>query len=186
VRYYFLRTIPFGHDGDFTRMAFGARYTADLANDFGNLVQRTTSLASRHSGSRPLRLASVGPEEDQLRQHAATLSARVAEAFDKLALHEAAGAVGSFVSEVNRYVDGTAPWTLARNGESERLELVLDHLVEAARLAAWHYAPIIPRASAEAHCRLAGAPPAPGGGVFDVKRRASVKVGPPLFPRLAE
>ena len=186
VRYYFLRAIPFGHDGDFTRAAIGARYRADLANDFGNLVQRATSLAARHPWIASGEGGPTGADERRLRDGAGRLAERVAEAFDALALHEAAAAVGSFVSEVNRYVDSTAPWTLARDGDGERLSAVLAHIVEATRLAAWHYAPFIPRAAAEAHCRLAGTPPAPGGGSFDPARTAVVRVGPPLFPRLPE
>jgi methionyl-tRNA synthetase len=182
VRYYFLRAIPFGQDGDFTRAAIGARYRADLANDFGNLVQRATSLAKRHPAL-ACSEAAAGPLESRLGEHARRLGERVAEAFDALAIHEAAAAVGSFVSEVNRYIDSTTPWTLARDGNTERLSAVLAHIVESTRLAAWYYAPIIPRAAAEAHCRLAGAPPAPGGGVFEPARPHVVRVGPPLFPR---
>jgi methionyl-tRNA synthetase len=182
VRYFFLRAIPFGQDGDFTRAAIGARYNADLANDFGNLVQRATTLASRHPRVAPEATA-AGPAEHHLRERAAQLSERVSQAFETLALHEAAGAVGSFVSDVNRYIDATAPWTLARDGDSQRLSVALAHIVESTRLAAWHYAPILPRAASEAHCRLAGTPPAPGGDVFNPDRRGEVSVGPPLFPR---
>jgi methionyl-tRNA synthetase len=183
VRYFFLRAIPFGQDGDFTRAAIGARYNADLANDFGNLVQRATTLASRH----PLVTPAGGvarPVEHHLRDRAAQLSEQVSQAFETLALHEAAAAVGSFVSDVNRYIDATAPWTLARDGDSQRLSVALAHIVESTRLAAWHYAPILPRAATEAHCRLAGTAPAPGGDVFNPDRRGEVSVGPPLFPRL--
>jgi methionyl-tRNA synthetase len=186
VRYYFLRAIPFGQDGDFTRAAIAARYRADLANDFGNLVQRAASLAARHPRLASAEVGPAGAGERHLRDAAARLAGRVAEAFDSLAIHEAAAAVGSFVSDVNRYIDATAPWTLARDGNGERLPAVLAHIVESTRLAAWYYAPIIPRAAAEAHCRLAGAPPAPGGGAFNPARSDIVRVGPPLFPRLAE
>jgi hypothetical protein len=65
------------------------------------------------------------------------------------------------------------------------LSAVLDNVVEAARLAAWHYAPIIPRAAAEAHQRLAGELPEPGQGCFGALRRGNVVSGPALFPRVA-
>jgi methionyl-tRNA synthetase len=182
VRYYLLRATPFGQDGDFTRRAFVARYNADLANDFGNLIQRATALASRHQSAsdrgRP------GPAEATLRDAAQTLGDQVTAAFESLALHDAAAAVGAFVRQANRYVESTAPWSLAREGAFDRLGVVLDHALEAARLAAWCYAPILPRAATEAHCRLAGSPPSPGGGTFDTARpRPEVFVGPPLFPR---
>jgi methionyl-tRNA synthetase len=185
VRYYFLRAIPFGRDGDFTRQAFVARYTADLANDFGNLVQRATILASHHPGLASGAPEHPGPAELRLRDEAAHLAERVTQAFETLELHEAPAAVGAFVSEVNRYVDLTAPWTLARDGDTQRLAVVLTHLVEATRLAAWYYAPIIPIAATAAYYRLVGTPPAPGGGVFTLEERPAVHVGPPLFPRIS-
>jgi len=185
VRYYLLRAIPFGQDGDFTRRAFVARYNADLANDFGNLVQRATTLAAGHAHV-PVAQGKPGAPEIALREAADQLSDRVTAAFESFALHEAASVVGHFIGEVNRYIDKTAPWTLARQGSFDRLGVVLDHTLEAARLAAWYYVPILPRAATDAHCRLAGARPLPGGGTFDPTRRHVVNVGPPLFPRLAQ
>ena len=177
VRYYFLRAIPFGQDGDFTLGDFSARYTADLANDFGNLVQRATSLASRHQR---VTTAALTEAEYRLHEQAEALGPRVLQAIDGLALHEALAAIHEFVRDTNRYVDTTAPWTLTGD---DRLGIVLDHVVEAARLAAWYYAPFIPRAATEAHQRLSGTPPAVGGGSFRATVRAQVEVGPPLFPR---
>ena len=170
VRYYFLRAVPFGQDSDFTRRSFVARYNADLANDFGNLVQRTTTLASRHLASPGVCSTpeAEGPEA-ALHAEAALLVARVDEAVDRLALHEAVAAVGVFVGHVNRYLDLTAPWSLTREQQTERLDVVLQHLLEATCLAATYYTPVIPRAAAEALRRLGSHP---------------ALVGPPLFPRL--
>jgi methionyl-tRNA synthetase len=171
VRYYFLRSVPFGQDGDFTRQSFVARYNADLANDFGNLVQRATTLASRHA----LLLADA-PGNNQLcapeialQSEADALPGRIAVAFERLALHEAAAAIGTFVKQANRYLEATAPWLLARNGDSERLGVVLRHAIHAARLAAAEYEPFIPRAAQEAQLRLSASPP---------------RIGAPLFPRV--
>jgi methionyl-tRNA synthetase len=183
VRYYFLRAIPFGQDGDYQHEGFVARYNADLANDFGNLVQRATRLASRDPAPLDAPRAPLGPAELELREHATTLRERVAAAFEGLALHEAVAAVGTFVGQANRYLEITAPWLLAKQGSTDRLELVLDHAVEAARLAAWYYAPIIPRAASEAHVRLTGTIPCERTGVFNPARRGTVRFGPPLFPR---
>jgi methionyl-tRNA synthetase len=161
VRYYFLRQFAFGADGDFSRASFIARYNADLANDFGNLVQRATTLAARHPF---VHSSSLSVE---LQHHAHELECQLAAAFESLAPHEAVEAIGTFVRHVNRYIDKSAPWTLAKNGDTARLATVLDHIVSGARLAARHYAPIIPRAAAEAERRLCNA-----------------EVGPPLFPRV--
>ncbi len=183
VRYYFLRAIAFGQDGDYTRQALVARYNAELANDFGNLVQRATALAIRNSAASSLDAELAAPELD-LRAQAAVLADHVAGSFEHLALDEAVAAIGDFVGQANRYAQLTAPWELARDGATARLAVVLDHLVEAARLAAWYYVPIIPRAAAEAHQRLAGSLPEPGQGYFGALRRGAVVSGPPLFPRV--
>jgi methionyl-tRNA synthetase len=183
VRYYFLRAIAFGQDGDYTRRALVTRYNAELANDFGNLVQRATALAARSSV--PVVGGGLEAPEEALRAQAAALAGRVSAAFERLALDEAVAAIGDFVGQANRYAQITAPWELARSGQAERLSVVLDHLVEAARLAAWYYAPIIPRAAAEAHRRLAGSLPEPGQGCFGALRRGNVVTGRPLFPRVA-
>jgi methionyl-tRNA synthetase len=184
VRYYFLRAIAFGQDGDYTRQGLVARHNAELANDFGNLVQRATTLASRHPALARPDTEALSAAEVELRALGTTLVDRVAAAYEALALHEVAVAVGTFVNQANRYIEITAPWKLAKLGSTARLAVVLDHLVEAARLAAWYYAPIIPRAAAEAHLRLAGTPPAPGEGFFGALRRRSVVVRPALFPRM--
>jgi methionyl-tRNA synthetase len=217
VRYYFLRAFPFGQDGDYTEQAFLARYNADLANGFGNLVQRVLALAARHAqaqavgradhrhatsdtgaASPHLRLAVSGASavagaeaagdratsggtcwtedgfftessaDQELCSAAIALEGRVAGAFETLALHEAAAAIGAFVGTTNRYLELTAPWTLAKQGELRRLKVVVDNAVHAARLAARHYAPFIPRAAAEGERRLTAVP---------------FEVGPPLFPR---
>lgn len=183
VRYHFLRAIPFGQDGDFTQGDFVARYTADLANDFGNLVQRVTTLAARHPERAPA--GALTDAETRLAAEADALPGRVRAAIEALALHEALTAINAFVRETNRYVDACAPWTLAKNGDNRRLGVVLDHLVEATRVAAWHYAPFIPRTASEAHQRVAGTLPEPGRARFAVTLRHAVQVGTPLFPKVA-
>ncbi|MBV9325781.1 MAG: methionine--tRNA ligase [Chloroflexi bacterium] len=167
VRYYLLRATPFGQDGDYTRAGFLRLYNAELANAFGNLVQRATVLAHRHAGALSAEGAACGPELE-LCAEAEKLDSRVTAAFETLALHEAVAAVGEFVTAANRYLQVTAPWQLAGTGDARRLGVVLRHTLQAARLAARWYAPIIPRAAAEASRRL---------GV------TRVEVGPPLFPR---
>jgi methionyl-tRNA synthetase len=183
VRYYFVRAIPFGQDGDFSYQAFVERYNADLANDFGNLVQRATKLAVANAGA-PIKAEPGGPERS-LRDSAHRLETQVGRAYERFALHDAAAAVGEFVRDANRYLDATTPWFLARDGDP-RLGLVLDHALEAARLAAWYYAPIIPRGSTEAYCRIVGTPPLAGQGRFGrVAHRDDIQVGAPIFPRIA-
>jgi methionyl-tRNA synthetase len=167
VRYYLLRSTPFGQDGDYTRESFVRVYNAELANDFGNLVQRVTALAARHAAALDVAGADCALEH-ALGARAGRLQERVTRAFETLALHEAVAGVGDFVGDVNRYLQVTAPWDLARTGETSRLGVVLRHALDAARLAARWYSPVIPRASVEASRRLCVTP---------------VQTGAPLFPR---
>lgn len=186
VRFWLLRGVPFGQDGDFTRAAFVARYNADLANDFGNLVQRATTLISRYSGGRLPAPGAPDDPEKRLRAEADALSGRITAALERLAIDQAIGAVMAFVSAANRYAEETAPWRLARDGEAQRLATSLYHLCEAARLAAWHLSPFIPTSAAEAHRRLCGQEPDGGLGSFGAAPSgAPVQSGPPLFPRQA-
>ncbi|MBV8714180.1 MAG: methionine--tRNA ligase [Chloroflexi bacterium] len=161
VRYYLLRNVAFGQDGDFTRRGFVDRYNAELANGFGNLVQRVTSLASRYGVCR-------SETDGALSDAAASAHSRQARAFGDLALHEAVAAADDFVRDVNRYLQVASPWDLARNGQVQQVQAVLAEAVKGARVAAELYAPIIPGAAAEASRRLADGP----------------EVGEPLFPRV--
>jgi methionyl-tRNA synthetase len=167
VRYYLLRSTTFGQDGDYTRQSFLRLYNAELANAFGNLVQRATVLASRNAAALEVAGDAAAPEQ-HLCEQARLLESRVTTAYETLALHEAASAVGDFVTEANRYLQTTAPWDLARTGDTGRLGLVLRHALDAARRASHWYAPIIPRAAAEASRRLSATP---------------IQTGTPLFPR---
>jgi len=180
VRHYLLRSTPFGQDGDFAQHGFVARYNAELANGFGNLVQRASVLAARNAeltgegdecpedlarNAAVTRDGEECPEDLALRAAADAARSAWRAAFERLALHEAVGAAHDFVVEVNRYLEVTRPWALEDRG---RLGVVLHATVEAARVAAELYAPIIPKAAAEAQHRLASWPPC---------------VGVPLFPR---
>jgi methionyl-tRNA synthetase len=172
VRHYLLGAVPFGQDGDFTRQSFVARYNAELANGFGNLVQRATTLAvKRHADAlsrglgRASRTPGAGSSQHALDGAASAVEARVADAFERLAIHEAVSAVGEFVKDINRYLEATRPWQL---DDRDQLSVVLREVVEATRLAARWYEPVIPRAAQEAQARLAARPPV---------------IGAPLFPR---
>jgi methionyl-tRNA synthetase len=149
VRYAVLREVPFDRDADVSYDGFVRRYNADLANDFGNLVNRTLNMVSRYlDGARP------APVADGEMAHAWTRAwATYGTAMDSYLLHDALAAVWDFVAEVNRYVDREQPWTLAKQAKagdgdaSERLRRVLGDLLEACRVISLAAAPFIPSAS---------------------------------------
>lgn len=183
-RYFFLREIPFGQDGDYSRAAFLHRYNGDLANDLGNLVHRTVALVDRFGGGFvPAPGEPEGPDHE-LRNLAQSLPETIQNAMEALALQDAIAAAFGLVARANRYVEETAPWELARAGDQRRIDTVLYHLAEAVRLAAWHLHPFLPRASAEIYSRLGAGELAPGQARFGLLRPGSaVTPGPPLFPR---
>jgi methionyl-tRNA synthetase len=148
ARYVGLREVPFDKDAEVSWDSFVRRYNADLANDFGNLVNRTVTMAGRYlDGERP----SPRPATDSP-LGAAWSAARdgYTAALDSLLLHEALASLWSFVGKANRFVDAEQPWLLAKaaaNGEpgaGERLRGVLGDLVEAVRLIGLAAAPFLP------------------------------------------
>jgi methionyl-tRNA synthetase len=146
ARYVALREVPFDRDAEVSWDGFVRRYNADLANDFGNLVNRTVSMTNRYlDGVRP-RPGTGGP----LPATWPSVVDAVAVAIDGCLLHDALAAIWSFVGEANRFVDAEKPWELnkaAKAGDAEateRLDLVLGDLVEACRVIALAAAPFLP------------------------------------------
>jgi methionyl-tRNA synthetase len=148
TRYVSLREIPFDGDADVSWDSFVRRYNADLANDFGNLVNRTVTMAARYlSGARPAPRAGAASD---LAATWETTRPRYVAKIEAYRLHDALAALWDFVGEANRFVDAEQPWALAKaaNGGDEaaaaRLRGVLGDLIEVCRLAALAAAPYLP------------------------------------------
>jgi methionyl-tRNA synthetase len=146
ARYVVLREVPFDKDAEVSWDGFVRRYNADLANDFGNLVNRTVSMANRYlGGERPVP-GSGGP----LPAGWPSVVAAVRASIDGCLLHEALAGIWSFVGDANRFVDAEKPWDLnkaAKGGDAEaaeRLRVALGDLVEACRLIALAAASFLP------------------------------------------
>ena len=148
ARYVALREAGFDRDSDVSWDLFTRRYNADLANDFGNLVNRTVSMAGRYlGGERP---APRGASESPLGAAWPAIRDSYAAKLEGCLLHEALAALWEFVGAGNRFVESEQPWVIARavkagdDGASERLRGVLGDLVEACRLVALAVAPVMP------------------------------------------
>jgi methionyl-tRNA synthetase len=197
ARYVTLREIPFDSDADVSWDSFVRRYNADLANDFGNLVNRTVSMANRYlGGERPPAavsiLAPVWPERLQ----------RYRAALDACLLHDALATLWEFVGDANRLVDAEKPWELAKSAKAgdtaadDRLRLVLGDLVEACRVVGLAAAPFMPGIAPRVLAQLGYAHPyaADGNGgpsLLDELRwgahaadNGTLTAPEPLFPRL--
>jgi methionyl-tRNA synthetase len=154
VRYFMLRELPFGSDGDFSRRAVVSRINGDLANGIGNLAQRVLVMVQRY---REGRVPQPGPSlaaDAALIEAADGLLGRVRTEFVEQAFHRALEAIWEVVAKVDRYIDEQAPWTL-RTADPARLETVLYWLAETVRKLAILVQPVVPQAAAKLLDQLA-------------------------------
>jgi methionyl-tRNA synthetase len=198
ARFVMLREVAFDRDSEVTWDSFVRRYNADLANDFGNLVNRTVAMAGRYlDGERPAptRDGSLHASWDIAREQATGH-------LEACLLHEALASLWTFVGDANRFVDAEKPWDLnkaAKIGDAEaaeRLRGVLGDLVEACRLLAIAAAPFMPNTAPRVLAQLGYAYPyGPDGNagplLHDELRWGALADVPghltapePLFPRL--
>jgi methionyl-tRNA synthetase len=148
MRYFFLREVPFGQDGSYSHEAIVNRTNADLANDLGNLAQRSLSMIAKNLGGKvpaPGELAD-GDRALLAQADAALVSAR--EAMAVQAIHTALAGIFAVVAEANRYFAGEAPWTL-RKTDPARFETVLWTTIETVRRVGIMVQPFIPGSAAK-------------------------------------
>ncbi len=140
-RYFMMREVPFGGDGDFSELALVSRINSDLANDLGNLLNRTLQMIRSYRGGTVPECAS----ESELSAMAANVLERVDSAMNEYAFDEALKAIWELIGRANKFIDETAPWKLAKDeSQSSRLDFVLLNLYEALRLSAMLIAPVMP------------------------------------------
>jgi methionyl-tRNA synthetase len=156
-RYFLLREVPFGQDGDFSLTAFGSRYNAELANDLGNLLSRTlTMLANFSNNTVPRPDSQHETDQDRQLQHAASaLFPSIDTHLRHLEFHRALETMCGLVQSANQYIDKTAPWMLAKDpGNTPRLHTVLFHLTEALRFLTCAVYPFMPQTAETMKTRL--------------------------------
>jgi methionyl-tRNA synthetase len=200
ARYVALREVAFDRDSDVSWDGFLRRYNADLANDFGNLVNRTISMAGRYlGGERP---APRPADEAPLAEGWADTLRLVVEKLDGCRVNEALAELWEFVGGANKTVDAEAPWVLAKAAKAgdeaaaARLRDVLGDLLEACRLVALAGAPVMPGAAPRILAQLGYDYPwdergADGPPLLDelawgahAAEPGTLAVPSPLFPRL--
>lgn len=145
LRYYLLRAVPFGSDGVFTPEDFVSRVNYDLANDLGNLLNRTIAMVNKYCGGMVPKYASKVTEFDsELSTTAANVIGRYHQAMEKMAFNNALAEIWTLVSRANKYIDETSPWVLAKDEEKKaELDSVMVHLAESLRIAAILLQPIM-------------------------------------------
>jgi methionyl-tRNA synthetase len=155
VRYYFLKEIEFGRDGDFNETRFKNILNADLANDLGNLLNRTLKMAHKYcQGVVPDLSGAEIPDDCPLKVAGCSLGEEAIAAYESLRFDRACEAILSLVRMGNKYIDDRAPWKLYKQGEQEAVEQILYSVLESVRLAAYLLAPIVPNTSTEIYRQL--------------------------------
>ena len=189
LRYFLLREMAFGLDANFSEVALVNRLNADLANDLGNLLQRTLAMLGRYLDGRIPSPGDPVTEGDRALCLAAdTVSGRVAEAMDAFAFHRALEAIWSLLNAGNKYIDEQKPWELAKRNR-DALPRVLGHICEVLRLAALHLFPFMPTTAHKMWVQLGLVAPLAGARLSDAGRWGAagprpMARGEALFPRV--
>ncbi|HKX12193.1 MAG TPA: methionine--tRNA ligase [bacterium] len=190
LRYYLLRGSSFGADGNFTWDDFIKRYNADLANDIGNLLNRSLGMAKKYFGG----TISNGEEADadrDLIQKAGATGKKVRESMDylkgDLQYHLALEAIWELIGAADKYIDVSAPWTLKKEGKEERLKQVLHNVFNCLRLIGLWVAPFMPATAEKIYGQLKLSLPktfAEGAPWTAMPAEHSLGEAAPLFPRI--
>jgi methionyl-tRNA synthetase len=190
LRFFLMRTFPFGSDGNFSNELLINTINTDLANDLGNLVSRTTAMVGKYFDGTLPAARKADPLDDDLIAQATGLRDRYAAAMDTYAPHKALAEVFKVIQRANKYIDETMPWALAKDMEQngDRLASVMYNLLEATRICGVLLIPFMPESMEKLFAQI-GADEQ--GRAWDSAARwgvlpanAAVTKGENLFPRI--
>ncbi len=189
-RFFVLREVPFGLDGDFSTETFVTRFNTELANDLGNLLSRVQTMIGKYFDGRIPASGDEQAADRDLRETAEAVAGRIDEDLAHLAFTRYLHDAWMLVTRANRYVEENAPWTLAKNTNIERLATVLYNLSESLRLIALFLYPAMPATSQKMWTAL-GLANKLSASRFDDERAwgklqagTSIQAGQQLFPRI--
>ncbi|MFC2341052.1 MAG: methionine--tRNA ligase [Selenomonas artemidis] len=155
IRYFLLREITLGQDGNISRDALINRINSDLANDLGNLLHRTLSMAKKYRGGVIAKGTGETAFDASLEEMAAETVKTYTAQMEAMELSPAIRTVWAFIARTNKYIDETAPWTLAKDeAKAGQLDSVLYHLVEALHITSILIAPFMPVTARRIHAQL--------------------------------
>ncbi|NTW59636.1 MAG: methionine--tRNA ligase [Nitrospirae bacterium] len=189
-RYFVLREVPFGLDGDFSTETFITRFNTELANDLGNLLSRVMTMVGKYFDGKVPAAGPEQPHDRELRETASGIPAQIDADLAALAFNRYLQTAWQLVTRANRYVEENAPWSLAKKNDMERLASVLYNLAESLRIIGLMLYPVIPGTSQKiwnsigvgktiSSCRMSDEQ-AWGG----LKPGTVIQPGEQLFPRI--
>ena len=190
LRFFLLRTFPFGSDGNFSNEALINTINVDLANDLGNLVSRTTAMVGKYFGGTLPAGRRADPLDEDLIAQASGLRDRYQECMERFAFQDALAEVFKVIARANKYIDETAPWALAKDMEANgpRLASVMYNLLEATRICGVLLTPFMPESMDKLFAQIGACE---GCRTWDsaaqwgsLSAAATVTKGENLFPRI--
>ncbi|MFQ5692278.1 MAG: methionine--tRNA ligase [Nitrospinota bacterium] len=190
VRYFLLREVPFGQDGDFSHQALIDRINSDLANDLGNLLRRTVSMIGQFCGGTVPRDPEAGDREQGVRAAAGETTDAISRDLETLGFQPALKRIWEFVNRINKYLDNRAPGSLAKTGDEAGVGAALYTAAEALRIVSVWLWPFMPETALKIRSRLGMAEEVPPVSLDETRAWGllrpgrAVRPGPPLFPRI--
>ena len=189
LRFFLMRTFPFGSDGNFSNELLISTINTDLANKLGNLVSRTTAMVEKYFGGKLPAAREDAPEDCDLKKTVCALRGRYEAEMDKLQLQNGLDEIFKVIDRANKYIDETAPWTLGKDESKHvRLATVLYNLLETIRVCTTLLMPVMPDTCEKIFAKIGAGAAArtwDNANVWGVlPTEAQVSKGENLFPRV--
>ncbi|MFA5339824.1 MAG: methionine--tRNA ligase [Candidatus Omnitrophota bacterium] len=191
LRYFLLREVTYGLDGAYSEAALVSRLNTDLANDIGNLLNRTLTMIEKYYGGKvPSPAGTKDAVDDELKALSKDLPGKIDASMAELDFAGTLASIWELINKANKYIEVQAPWTLDKQGKKDRLSDVIYNLAETLRIVTIAVSPFIPASAEKMWGQIGMAAPLSGARFSDMegwgltKPDTEIRKGAPLFPRI--